>query len=351
MRFLQDHYPGIWEKIQHCRMSFIDAQGGFNKRGTYGARPVPWTCHQIPYCILCTRFEANKRTHKLLDAIQLCTPPDKPPRFLHIVQTAPIYEVGNNDPGQWGWLASQDHNAFARLVHERLADAYGDGIGAWMSYQDFGERAFAKRHPHQDLTLNGYRLQDGEPVVLPTLNLRGAGRQRWDEELVQLAKRFDVNAGRGSVDISQPIFGRRRYWRAARYQVRELVDFTKIVDYRRDESTVTWLGYRDGVPIYTRFGILDFKAGVAEYAHRLGTWGHGTGTRRELHTRHGHLAKRGFKAAVKAFGGRLPPHGGNCWCGRCVDWESLDLTSEEEAALSRHVPVTLDGPLGATASP
>jgi hypothetical protein len=317
---LQDHFPGEWANISRCRMAYKPLES-VQRPGHYKVAPI-YACWELPFCIRCVKASTHRRVMAALDKYHRCTPKGQSMQLFHIVQTAPIYDDGTG----WGVEASSNLKAFGNIVWENLQEFYGEGIGAIMSYQDFGERLFAKRHPHMDLTLNGWMLKDGQPAKTPKLNLQGGGRARWDNALVQRATRFRVDAKRGSLDVSRVIDERAIQYKVLRYQMRELVNLRQ-VQYNRDRQTVTWHAYskdRD-VPTQTTLTVHEFKAGLAEYQWRLKQWPQGEDEGMELHRAYGHIAKRSVRKTQKAMGGVPMPHDELCPCAECGDWERVFL--------------------------
>lgn len=321
MRFLEDHFPDEWAMIQHCHMSYRFKED-MARPGFYKRLPA-FACHKVPFCIVCSRKNAYRRTSTALDHFSMCTPAGKQPRFIHVVQTAPLTDDGLG----WGAQASQDIGAFGRVVWGALKENFGDGIGAIMSYQDFGEQGFAKRHPHMDLTLNGWMLQDGGPTLTPKPELGGQGKQRWDDLVIKHARSLDLEARRGNVRFDPILTGTKRYWRVLKYQMRELVDLRKL-EYSRDQQVVWWKSYNDNRR--TKMTVGDWICRYWEYKNRLGAWENGQGAQ-NLHRRYGHLAKGTLRKTQAIMGGDKVAHGSNCPCAQCGDWMESQLTKEEEA--------------------
>jgi len=208
-------------------------------------------------------------------------------------------------------------------VWDTLTEHLGDGLGAVMSYQDFGERAFLKRHPHMDLTLNGYRLKgDGTSEATPAFDLKGGGHARWMKAYRKNAERFEANPREGNLHVTPAIVGVRPYYAILRYQMRELVDLRKL-DYSREKRVVYWHDYRENV----RHGMTvdHFLDGLVEYHMRLGTWTAARGHKKQLHRAYGHMAKNRIGATERLVGGAELPHGADCPCGECGDWHRVFL--------------------------
>lgn len=319
-RFLRDHAPLEWEAITRCRMAYKTLESTQHP-GRFKIAPA-YACWRLPYCFLCARASTARRVHAALDQLHRCTPRGQEPRFIGIVQTAPIYGKGEG----WGVAASQDLTAFGVIVWETIQEFYGDGLGAIMSYQDFGERAFAKRHPHWDLTLNGWRLGANGPEHTPLVDFRGGGRARWDAAIVQRARRLDPEPSRGNLHVLWRT-GIPSYRSLLWYKMREMVDLRKIRDYDRASQSLVWVGYesRRRPQVHQKFAVIDFLAGLAEYRSRLGQWPEGEDEGMEIHRRFGHLSKRLIRKTQEAMDGVPLPHGPDCPCSECGDWERVFL--------------------------
>lgn len=334
-RYLADCWPNEWERIRGCSMSFLwredQMRPGYVKR-------LPVRCNRVPFCITCSRFQTWTRVQTKLEEFYRCTPAGKEPRFYHVVQTAPFSD-GTTYPegGDWGRQASEDVGWFRSVVWAAMRDEFGKGVGGVASYQDFGEGAFTKRHPHLDMTINGWMLQDGEPVQTPRFDFQGQGRKRWDERVVKRARARNVVAARGNANVYGPVVGVKPYVRILKYQLRELVDLRKLT-YDRDKQLVYWMDYRSNRR--TPMTVWQFADGLHEYRERLGAWksAREEGTVR-LHTGMGHMAPGSLKATQKAMGGEVPPHGSNCVCSECGDWLHVELTDEE---IEMNRPVVLN---------
>jgi hypothetical protein len=305
---LVDHYPQEWERVRDCRWNYRVWES-VERPGHY--KVTPYACWDVPYCVVCTRTTNHQRARAALDRFARATPAGKEPAFVHAVLTAPASPNGEG----WGWKASQNVPTFALVIRKALEDVYGPGLGGVMSYQDFGERAFAKRHPHMDLSLNGWLIEDASVKPLPRVRLERGGYDRVAAATARRAKAIHVDAGPSNVDFSARIVGVREYYKVLRYQMREMVDFRKAV-YSRTKQAVEWLSYKDARR--ERFTVQEFKAGYLEYRHRLGLEG---GSRVEFHRSFGHLSKRSLPKVEALVGGAPLPHGRKCPCSECGDWE------------------------------
>ncbi len=318
--FIEDHFPLEWEAIRHCGLNVGTYESG-KQPGKH--RLAPASCRKLPFCIRCTKSETGRRVRTAIEQFECVTPAGKQPRFIHIVQTAPVGNEGQyTGGGDWGRQASQDLGAFGGIVWDVLKEAYGDGIGAIMSYQDFGERAFAKRHPHMDLTLNGWSLVDGVMEPTPRYEFKAGGKERWHQATQRAASRLVANAEPGNVRVHRPLVGVKAYYRVLRYQMRELVDLRKL-EYSRDQKLVWWKSYHENRR--EKFGLNDFLGGLAEYQWRLGAWKRkgDEGESQRLHRRYGHMRDGVLEATQRKVGGQPSKHGKRCPCSMCGDWERV----------------------------
>lgn len=327
-RFLQDHYPEEWEEARECRQHYRIYRSIEDRRAH---KVTPYSCWNIPYCIPCTVSRNVQRTFTALDNFARVTPNGRKPAFVHIVMTAPYTESGEG----WGVEASQDVPKFAAVIRKSLMEIYGPDIGGLMSYQDFGERAFDKRMPHMDLTLNGY-LVGGEIRDLPRVQLQDGGRARVDAITQKYARAFRLDA-----HPSNPWFGRRvegfqAYYRTLRYQMREMVDFRKL-DYDRKTQNVWWKSYKDNSR--TKMTVPEFMGGLLEYQERLGAHQGVAEGRVELHRYFGYMAKRSLHAIQDRVGGGRLRHRRGCQCGDCMDWERVTV---EDLARGDRPPVEVE---------
>lgn len=330
VHFLSEEYPEEWAKVQYCRTDH-SVQGAV--LGPSSLRVSLEGCGCVPYCPACASAATNRRVGRTLRAFQRCTPKGQEPRFLHIVQRATYYPDGTG----WGRQASEDHAEFARLVFEVLRRAYGEGVGAIVSYHDVGEGLWRKRTPHLDLTLNGWTLEDGRPAHVKRYELRGDGHDRWQRWIAEAVERRGwTGTGYSSVDFQDVTVGVPAYINALRYQLREVIDLRK-VEYSRRERKVSWKDYRNN---YRRgeFTVDEFKAGLVEYARRLKPWT--SAGRRPLDRILGHMADRAIGKTEDAMDGGASAHWANCTCGVCRGWRFVETPQlDREVGRGAAVPV------------
>jgi hypothetical protein len=337
MSFLADQFPGPWASINACRMNWNTKENP-NRPG-YVLLTPRYTCKQRPFCILCNRSETWARVNGALDRFVGCTPNGSKERFIHIVQTAPLGEPGQyRDGGDWGWQALADAKGFRKLVWDTLREFYGDGIGGFLTFQPFGEQPTKKWHPHVDLTLSGWSIQDDKATPTRSIELGAGGRTRWDEAVRRRAMRYQINAERGNVDFSHVIVGEAAYAGILAYQTRELVNPESFIEYNRTQGVLYWRSYHDNSR--TKIPVRDFRTWLAEYQGRFGFWGdgHAAGLGRQrahLEQFYGHLTKGKWEEAKIAVGGRTrSDHAFDCECPYCGSWEYVELP-EVEAAVGR----------------
>lgn len=321
LRYLQDHNPAVYAKVRQCRTQARVArdvvQSDRYKVRLYG-------CHVEPWCFACTNEAKWRRVAAALRTFQACTPAGQQPRFAHIVMTAPIFPDGAG----WGRFARREIKAFRDVTWRVTKAAYGAGIGGLLSYQDFGETPFPKGHPHMDYTINGWTLVDGKPERTPTYDLKNGGHARWVKRVQeQVTARWLLPAAEGvtNLNIQGFVTGIPAYVRALAYQLRELVDVRKMT-YDRARQLVYWSSYRDNTR--AKMTVQDFQQGLADYAGRLGSWGHRQAT--SLHVTAGHMARRAITKTSDAMGAVEPPHRRGCYCTECSEWEVIFPNEEGE---------------------
>lgn len=321
---LKDHFPGEWSRIQNCGMAFErrawvpDAKWG---------KLQPMRCHNVPFCLPCVEYAHRLRLNGWFNSLERVTPAGLPLRLSQVTQTAPL----NADGEGWGAAASRNVSKFRKVVGAHLREWYGEGIGVVMSYQDFGEQGFSKRHPHLHMTVSGYRLLDGKVSVVQDPDLAGSGRGRWDEGMAARATVFGDWSGwhsGGSLDVIPFKQGRAEYNKLLRYQLRELVDLSKI-EYQPSKRRLLW---KSGTgPEVAGMDVLDFKARLLEYKLRLGVWERSqkTGGVKKLHVGFGILGDAAIGAAQEAIGGVESDHKPDCACGKCQEWYREEYTPNE----------------------
>lgn len=334
LRYLRDHRPEAYFKVRACRTKARVARDRMT--GRYKVRL--YGCHIEPWCIACEHEAKWRRVGKVLERFQACTPAGRQPRFAHIVMTAALREDGTG----WGRFAKEDPKVFRELTWKVTKQAYGEGAGAYMTYQDFGERAFNKVHPHLDFTLNGWTLDaDARPALTATYSLKGGGRDRWMEgvrrEVVARWLLPDEEAV-SMLNIQSFVVGHGAYAKALAYQLRGLIDVRKMT-YDRTRQLVYWSSYRDNTR--ARMTVQEFHDGIRDYERRLGIFGdHQAKT---LHVGMGHLADRRLKTTAKLMGSVEPDHRRGCYCYECGDWELIHPNMEGEYHPWSETPVPIAG--------
>lgn len=315
-RFLQDFEPAIADRVRECGKHLIEERRVDDRR-VRRLRPIR-PCRVRPWCHFCSEYTAYRRVSDAMKGFQRCTPAGEKPRFIHIVQVAPHGRDGQyKDGSDWGRHACRNVKAFRGVVWRALEDLYGPGIGGIASYQDFGEEGFAKRHPHVDLTLNGWQMGDEGQVKTKRYQLGGNGRERWEATVQARASRFIVNPARGSFNLEPARVGVRPYWHTLEYQMREMIDVRKL-QYSREGSIVYWKSEKYGTR--QKFVASEWYAGYIEYSDRLRQFrGHGQSG---LHASHGHMAKRSIRKTQLAMGGEVR-HDSDCGCRECAEWEPV----------------------------
>lgn len=329
-KFLYDYYPRELERISRCSMSFELVESP--QRPGY-VRRRPRRCTRVPLCILCVKSSHWRRIRQTQDQLAQVTPKGHTPRLYHIVIDSSLKPDGSG----WGVKASRDLEAFGRVVWRSLEDIFGEGLGAAMSYQDFGEKGFAKQFPHMDLTMNGYAILDGQAKPIPRVDLTGRGVERVKNTVLGHAATIDVAADWTDVNFQGPWESFRSYYDVLKYQTRELVDLRKL-EYDRGNNLVWWWSYKDNTR--TPLPVREFVNRLDEYQERLGQW-IGEEGRKQLHRTYGHMAKRTIAKTARMVGGEPIPHGDDCLWSCCGDWFNVRL-DDEEVALNRGARIVVE---------
>lgn len=309
--WVEDYYPEVWDRVKGCRLVYTPAESltRYDKWKLVSKS----SCRKVPWCIPCSLAKGQERLGKALDKISRATPEGQRKR---VVPWTLVAQVADDHTGV-GMAASSDINRFARTVAyflHQVYDAKAGELGWIMSYQDFGERAFQKRHPHWHVTMNGYRWRDGTMTPIEQLNVRGQGHARitaaWDNAL----RTFFPGAKTGNLRAEQPAVGKGNYYGWVKYQVRELVDLRKVV-YQRANNRVVWIPYREGVK-RADFTGQEFRAGLEEYRGRVRP---NEGNR--VHRDCGYLEGGTLKKIAAAIGGEREAHDtASCPCDVCDEW-------------------------------
>lgn len=315
MWFLAEEYPRQWEDVRRCRTEFTT----WRSMARPGRINVAMKgCKMEPLCPACANTGKWKRAMSRAKAFQRCTPKGEEPVFWQIVQTAPA--TGPNFPpreGNWGDEARQDVRAFAKVVFGVLKEAFGDGIGVAMSYHDVSEELWSWPHPHLDMTLNGWKLEDGKAVLTARYDFTQGGMRRWQETIKrEVRAMWDYDEVQpGNVKVVGPVEGLERYIKALAYQVREVIDLRKL-EYSHSQGKVWWRSYSNNFR-KEEFTVDEFKHGLVEYSIRLDAWKPG---RRYVDRMYGHISDGAIARTQEAMGGAVV-HEDDCSCNECNRWQ------------------------------
>ncbi len=322
-QYLADRCPNEWAEIRECKTGYYSVQEDNLQPGSHRVS-AEQSCHQIPWCIMCVSDEESRRRRDTINLLHRCTPGNDEPLAGHFVLESMIR---NDDGTGWGNQAANDLPRFFQATGELLEEIYGEGIGWKGSYQHFGERPFKKDNPHIDFTLNGWRLQDGKPVKVQRLNIRGKGGA---DDLMRIQKRV-LSRHFNDVEVTLPMHLGKfvpldRYHNALKYQLREMVDLRQI-RYSRQERKIWWIDYNTKRRL--PYEIPEFEAGIAAYQIRYGQWGYEP--EQELHRGMGHMAKGNAKKTQTSMGGKERQHPRNCACKHCGDWQRVFIEEAMDA--------------------
>jgi hypothetical protein len=309
-QWVEDFYPDVWERVQRCRTIYDPAQSLTHANKW---KATTKSCWKVPWCVPCSLSAGARRAWDAMEKFRQVTPPGESRRVIPLTLTTLLLDSGEG----YAIAASKDLGRFARAVAHFLHTVYEAEPGelGWvMSYQDFGERAFKKRHPHWHVTLNGYRWRDDRMTPLPRVELRGSRHAKvaaaWDDAL----RAFFPGADRGNFRIEEPAVGKGEFYKWLKYETRELVDMRKLA-YARETSTAVWSSYHDGHE-RVRFHAAEFWAGLEEYRGRLHPE-----KPNKLHREGGYMVGRIRRSLADVLKVPKEEHEpGTCDCAACHEW-------------------------------
>jgi hypothetical protein len=310
--WVRDYYPNIWSEVAECRLEYHLAE---SLTRADRVKKVAHSCGKIPWCVPCSLAKGHERMGQALDKIARATPKDMERRVVPWTLST-VY----GDDGSGPMALSKDIGRYAKAVDHFLHEVYDaerGEIGWIMSYQDFGEKAFAMRNPHWHLTLIGRRWRDGKMESLPTPNLLVAKTKerifaQWDNALAA----WFPGVKMGNMRIEQPAVGRGAFWKWIKYEVRELVDLRKLL-YHQGSRRVWWKKYHYGHE-RVEFNAGVFAAGLDEYRERLRP-----DRPNRLHRDGGFMVGTSLDKLAKEIGGQPERHDEQtCPCKRCDRWLS-----------------------------
>lgn len=345
IRFLEDHYPAVWSRnVQKLPDGQLIGEGvawcrtrhTIQPREEDGAELVRLLgCGERPFCPACNDESARRRGGRILRKIVAATPPDED-------VTAYLVTIGVSEPedAPTGRVAhvTRDWKRFKHSIHDALREAYGENVGAFTTYQEYGQSLLVRQRPHVHALVHNFQPIDEKRYRRTTRYDLEQGGHRELRDLVTRAynKAFPDIAGTWSAWAAAHDLDIR--WRdtpskvakSCKYLVRELIDFRNL-RYDRFAQTMRTLPYNDKVQPRTA-PVADVKRAFVDYAARTGGW-YTTG-RRSLDSAIGCMSDNNVGDTI-ALMGRHEEHREGCWCKECSTWHRAWIGDRVAAPLRK----------------
>lgn len=348
-QLLADHYPMIWSAREWTERDTTGEayQHGEGVRWCRNKATHAWhrkeddldvveleRCGKTPYCPACNDQAARKRGKKILDKLTAATPKNEDVT-IQLVTLA----VGDRTTSDATIVdaVKRDWKAFRAAAYRVLEWMYGEDVGAFLTYQEYGQRLLIRPRPHIHAIVHHWREQNGRAQRVPKYDLSHGGRaaldRRWFRELRNTFPHLEAQDLRdwiGSYDVDvRYVDHPGAIAKATKYVARELIDFREL-RYDRGTQTITVHPYKNeealgpvSAPVET------IKANFTDYAIRCGHWGR---RGRGLHAAYGNLSDGRISDTIHRIG-RGEEHPEGCWCHQCSTWERFWEDAPKSAPL------------------
>jgi hypothetical protein len=320
---LRTHFPAAWERVQFCRMDEVYDY----KLREYPDEPnlviLRPECRERPFCPACNDVATWRRASGIVNRIRACTPRKKKP-------SAWIFTVGVSPPrGDWRLpqLVAGDVQRFKCAIYAATETIFGAKVGAFATYQHFGQDVLVREHPHVHVIVNGWRLDaEGHAQRTPEYDLTDGGRARLNEIVAACLNAAFPEAGNArpeawmeprDVDL-QRLDGDASVAKAAKYVAREIIDFRDF-EFAPLKRLVFVNPYRQQGPAI--IDVPTLQRNLSLYNARYQPWAGGAG-RRIFDSAFGELSDRRAGETSLAMGGARR-HRDGCWCQECSHWGRL----------------------------
>lgn len=332
MRFLEDHYPAVWSRnvfkrpdgqLQGEGVAWCRTRHTIQTRKEDGAELVRVVaCGERPFCPACNDEVARRRGRRILRKVIAATPPDE-----DVTAYLVTMGVSEQDAVPTGRVAlvTRDWQRFKHSIHGALRETFGPTVGAFTTYQEYGQSVLVKPRPHVHALIHNWRPTSSTKYRrTPMFMLDSGGKAKLEEiALRALNKAFPDARGpawaawgtHNDLDIR---------WRdtpgkvakSCKYLVRELIDL-RTLEYDRSAQTLRTIPYSDAVP--RRLApVATVKHTLVDYAIRTGGWY--TQGRRPVDSAIGCMSDNDIGDTI-ALMGRHEEHREGCWCKECSTWE------------------------------
>lgn len=317
-RFLAECWPREWERVRECRTTWRKKEREEDGLEIVITQP----CCDKPFCPACNDQWMRKRARGLMKRLRAATP-----RHEEVCGYLVTVAVTRDDEQErFVQAAALDWQEFRTAAYRMCERMYGECIGAFATYQAYGEQILVRDHPHVHLLVNGWRLnQHGKPKRTPMFELRPT-KEAFERIAFEEMQRAFRNTGATRVsDWFSPtsldirwLGGAASVAKACKYVERELIDFRKF-RYRDADSPITVESYKVGGPVAST-SLADLQRRLSLYQVRLGHWGQSG--RRPCDSALGELSDKRISDTTSAMGS-VEEHREDCWCKECSTWGRL----------------------------
>lgn len=336
IRFLQDHYSLVWsarewtdrdgrlhgEGVRWCRTEPNDGQ----RREEDGLEVVEMKgCGRTPFCPACNDHAARRRGKKILDKLIAATPANED-------VTVQLVTLGVTErPGDETGIVeavSGDWRTFRDAAYRVIEWMYGEGVGAFLTYQEYGQRVLVKKRTHVHALVHHWREENGRARKIEKFELDGGGKARLDARWYDELQRDFPNITRpkgstwvGAHDVDLRYLDHPgKIAKSTKYVAREIIDMREL-RYDRTAQTITVYPYKaeDSLAPVTA-SVAEVQRNLMDYAARVGRWGYRG--RPIVHAAYGNVSDGLVRETISRIG-RGKEHPEDCWCRECSRWQKF----------------------------
>ena len=179
------------------------------------------TCRHA-LCPACSSIESHKIAKAQHERFQRCTPPGKNPRLAHEVYTLPPYLRARVK-------TPEGFRAWAKATRDTIREIHDAPVAGVMNLHPIGDEDLLTFHPHWDVVLNGFLLNDaGRPVEHRPRHIHyDDARAIYTRHLVKAFGLLPIEEPRAVsiyLDRKDGTFhtSRRKTWHMVRYSARHI---------------------------------------------------------------------------------------------------------------------------------
>lgn len=311
-RLLADEWPEPFAAMQTCR----DIRQGMwetKQRLEDGETMVTLIgCRQTPYCPACNDQEARRRAGAKLRQIVAATPEGEEVHAYGFT----VAVSSPTDDHLPAIAARTDPTRFREAVYRIIERMYGEGTGAILTYQHYGEAILTRPRPHVHAIIHEWRPGRNGAEKIEMYDIRGA-REKLEEiahEEMQAAfpevRTQEPRDWFGPYDLDLKFFQHRgSVAKATKYVMRELIDLRKM--RLRKDGSIRIRHYRDP-DLDVRTTPRAVRTELENYQRQMRDI--------RLHAAYGCMSNRKVKSTIEQIG-RHADHAEGCWCHECSTWQ------------------------------